>query len=1167
MKKHKRVLCIMLTALLLMISAAMASFGATFQWDEGYRGAITDAGYFDAVRSWNADSDGLVTSTVTWPNPDTGEEQSESIKYYDFNYSYIDAADKWSYEDFINVYDEENSTVDVPIKLLKPSYAIGGEEEVNYQNSDEAGLSLKVTANGFVSDSDIEQSVTLSCFITINSESKSEFIGTVPSKTITIQPKQNSIIASGQCGSSLTWTLDNQGVLTISGKGAFQNYSNVSHSPWTDNKEDIVTVVLEEGVTSIGDQAFRDCRSLASINIPDSVVSIGELAFFHCISLRSITIPNSVANVGISAFSGCSNLTSINIPDAVMIINGGVFSDCSSLTSINIPDGVTSIGSSAFSGCSNLTSINIPSGVMNIGHSAFSGCSKLKSISIPDGVTSIDNSTFNECSSLTSINIPDSVVSIGQKAFKNCSSLTSITIPDSLTSIGNYAFANCLNLKNNITIPDGVKGITDHVFSGCKSLTNVTLSDSVTVIGEFAFYGCSSLTSITIPDHLISINRYAFWGCNLTSITLPDSVTVIGEYAFCGCDFTSITIPNGMTKIESYTFEDCTKLMNITLPNGLVSIGGGAFSKCTTLKSITIPDGVVIIDSAAFYNCSSLISITIPNSVTSIGENVFQNCNKLKYIFFTGTESQWESLENRPPNVTIHYESTGHTWGEEYATDKEATCKEEGSESIHCSVCGAIKEGSSRPIPKTDHNFGEWETTQAATCTEPGRRRGICLFCGARVLEEIPAKGHTWNEEYTTDKEATCTEEGSESIHCSVCGAIKEGSSRPIAKTEHSYGEWTTVTAATCIEAGSREKVCSVCEDKITEEIPAKGHTLTHFAAKEATTTTAGNTEYWYCDTCKKYFTDADGNNETTQAATIIPKLPDDTGGGSSGGDTPSPGGGGGGGASPGGDEPTVSPEDEAKQVTEAIAALSSDSPDPAAVAAARDAYNKLSDEAKKSVPAETLKKLEAAEVKVVVSFVEALDEEYPDPDAVAEAKSAYEKLSDGAKSAFPAETLNKLEAAEAAVIANEQKAVGAETVVSAGTVTVTSTENKTVAFTAASSSKKSIVIPATVEIAGETFKVTEVSAGAFKGTAATSVTIGKNVKKISSKAFAGSKVTKLIVKSKKLTKKSVKNSLKGSKVKTVQVKVGTKKQNKAYSKRYKKYFTKANAGMKVTVK
>ena len=246
-----------------------------------------------------------------------------------------------------------------------------------------------------------------------------------------------------------------------------------------------------------------------------------------------------------------------------------------------------------------------------------------------------------------------------------------------------------------------------------------------------------------------------------------------------------------------------------------------------------------------------------------------------------------------------------------------------------------------------------------------------------------------------------------------------------------------------------------------------------------------------------------------------------DTGGGSSGGDTGGGSSGGGGEVAPGGDtpevdEPTITPEDEAKPVKKAIGALNSDDPDPAAVAAARDAYEKLSDEAKKSVPAETLEKLEAA---------------------------------------------------EATVIANAQKAEGAETVTSKGTVTVTSTENKTVAFTAAPSSKKSVVIPSSVRIAGETFIVTEVSAGAFKNTAATTVTISKNIKKVSSKAFSGSKATKLIVKSKKLTKKSVKNSLKGSKVKTVKVKVGTWKQNKAYVKKYKKIFTKSNAGKKVTVK
>ena len=304
-------------------------------------------------------------------------------------------------------------------------------------------------------------------------------------------------VASGTCGaegdgSNLTWTLDSDGVLTISGTGAMKEYDPYK-APWYGSSSRVKSAVVAEGVTSIGGKAFLDCTSLTSVTIPDSVTSIGKQAFMYCTSLTGVTIPGSVTSIGDSAFSGCSSLTSVTIPNSVTSIGGAAFNGCSSLTSVTIPDSVTSIGEFAFYNCSSLTSVTIPNSVTSIGEYAF----------------------YN-CRSLTSVTIPDSVTSIGDDAFSNCTSLTSVTIPDSVTSIGKWAF------------------------SECKSLTSVTIPDSVTRIGDSAFRGCSSLTSVTIPDGVTSIGRYAFHDCRfLTSVTIPDSVTSIGEFTFCDC--TSLT--------------------------------------------------------------------------------------------------------------------------------------------------------------------------------------------------------------------------------------------------------------------------------------------------------------------------------------------------------------------------------------------------------------------------------------------------------------------------------------------------------------------------------------------------------------------------------------------------------------------------------------------------
>jgi hypothetical protein len=241
-------------------------------------------------------------------------------------------------------------------------------------------------------------------------------------------------------------------------------------------------------VTSIGSNAFRECRSLTSITIPDSVTSIGVRAFSSCTALTSITIPDGVTSIGESAFDRCENLTSITIPDSVTSIGYNAFYNCRSLTSITIPDSVTSIGARAFCSCTALTSITIPDGVTSIGDRAFRDCNSLTSITIPDAVNSIGDNAFFACGSLTSVTIPDGVTSIGNGVFGYCRSLTSITIPDGVTSIGNSALKSCSNLTS-ITIPDSVTSIADSAFSECTSLTSVNFQGLAPTIGERAFEG------------------------------------------------------------------------------------------------------------------------------------------------------------------------------------------------------------------------------------------------------------------------------------------------------------------------------------------------------------------------------------------------------------------------------------------------------------------------------------------------------------------------------------------------------------------------------------------------------------------------------------------------------------------------------------------------------
>ena len=284
-------------------------------------------------------------------------------------------------------------------------------------------------------------------------------------------------IASGSCGDNVTWTLDDEGTLIISGTGNIYNDADYyPWPPWYGNRNNIINIVINEGVTSIGYSAFDNCHNLSSVTIPDSVTSIGESVFYACNSLNGITIPDSVTSIGSSAFGGCESLTSITIPNSV-----------------------TSIGSYAFSGCKSLTTITIPNSVTKIENGTFYGCGSLTRITIPNSVTSIGGKAFSSCDSLTSITIPDSVTSIGRDAFSDCISLTSVTIPKSVTYIDYGAFSGCTALADVYFSGTESEWNTITIDANNDCLTNATIH-----FGEGGSSGGEESSGFIFPDDAFS---------------------------------------------------------------------------------------------------------------------------------------------------------------------------------------------------------------------------------------------------------------------------------------------------------------------------------------------------------------------------------------------------------------------------------------------------------------------------------------------------------------------------------------------------------------------------------------------------------------------------------------------------------------------------------------
>ena len=366
--------------------------------------------------------------------------------------------------------------------------------------------------------------------------------------------------SSGTCGDKLTWSLSDDGTLTISGTGKMKDYGDnygMSVAPWYVGSSQVKTVIIEDGVTSIGDRAFDGCTKLTRVVIPDSVTSIGYSSFRGCYSLPSVAIPDSVTSIGDSAFAYCKALTGITLSGSVTSIGSCAFQSCDSLTSVTMQNGVTDIGDNAFTYCKNLTSVTIPNSVKTIGTSAFYNCAGLTRVTIPGSVTRIEQDTFKGCSGLTSVTISAGVTSIESGAFRDCASLTSVTIPGSVTSIEGYAFAYCSALTSLI-IHDGTTSIGISAFMNCTSLGSVTIPRSVTDIGGYAFGSCRSLADVYYGGTETDWTKITIGNGNgnLTSATLhcaPNAPVVrIGNSASSGKPMLTWNVVEGATSYRIY---------------------------------------------------------------------------------------------------------------------------------------------------------------------------------------------------------------------------------------------------------------------------------------------------------------------------------------------------------------------------------------------------------------------------------------------------------------------------------------------------------------------------------------------------------------------------------------------------------------------------------------
>ena len=427
--------------------------------------------------------------------------------------------------------------------------------------------------------------------------------------SLTAPALASKIVSSGECGDNLTWTLDSEGTLTISGTGRMRDFLN---APWVEEKvsDRIYSVVIEDGVTSIGASAFDGCSKVTRIEIPGTVTEIADEIYGASVVEFRVSSTNSVYRSLDGVLYTADMTTLIKYParktDSVY----------------TIPEGVTTIESNAFRGSVNLTKVVIP-----------------------DSVTKIGRMAFYISFSLTSVHLPRNMTIIADNVFGFCRNLKDITIPYGITEIGASAFYYCTNLKN-ITIPNSVTKIDGGAFGRC-GLTSITIPASVTDIENDAFGGCSNLPEIKVDP----ANTYFESKDGLLYSTGKDE-TFLGKIRLisypAGKKDPVFVIPEGVLQVNSFTA--CNNLLHITWRSSNSKFAGWFATDCKNLKSITIPVSIQSIQAP-------------PPHETQPRETLFPGCDNISDIYYPGTEAQWNAIKKSPEYIfdglTIHYNSTG----------------------------------------------------------------------------------------------------------------------------------------------------------------------------------------------------------------------------------------------------------------------------------------------------------------------------------------------------------------------------------------------------------------------------------------------------------------------------------------------------------------------------
>ncbi len=625
--------------------------------------------------------------------------------------------------------------------------------------------------------------------------------------------------AENSCGSegnNLTWALDENGVLTISGQGDMADYSEETPAPWADCCID--TVNLDEGVTGIGDYAFSSCYAY-SFELPDGLERIGAYAFAESECFTEITIPDSVKSIGSGAFFNCIGIEKATLPQNLKELTDKLFSGCIDLAEVNIPESVTVIGEKAFKGCGKLAVPSIPNGVKTIGAEAFSSCAAVDELKIPASVGSIGKNAFmgmvikravfdGTTARWTEIGGEDSGIDIKLVTFLQHS-----------CDFGTEWCSDKDSHWHECSGCDKIEGKAAHEDKGdgtCK-VCSARLSDALaegTQSGLSWSLSCSGVLTISgsgdVPE-TANDGSAALWKAykdKIAEVVIESGVTGVGSGAFTGCaGLKRVSVSDTVKKLDLNAFSGCTALEAFTVASGnetYSSVDGVLFNADKTrlicypfgkTGAYTVPETVTEIEKSAFA-ASGIESVSMSDTVTAIGEGAFSNCAKLKSAVLSKglTELKASLFSGCSALTAISIPDSVKTLGKGVF-----------------SGCSSLKEvkipGEVTVIP--NKAFSECAALESVTIPAGVTAIKEAAFDGCTALKSVTFLGKD-------DEWGQVTIEGSNKA---LNDALKS-----FASHTHSYSYVDTVVAPTCIENGYTVRKCSCGDTKTDSYTKMLGH-------------------------------------------------------------------------------------------------------------------------------------------------------------------------------------------------------------------------------------------------------------------------------------------------------------------------------------------------------